>query len=208
MTEWFIDCLSNVPFQWTNGEYKNLLLDLTLTQIFKSFIWLKRTHGNGGQYTLDYNKIQKIPRLVLLNISEVQITFSFSVTRGWVCFLFVNYMLLVHICLSAIDFSHLHPMKPKRISTVLETLSVNISTLPAEIQSRSHTGGLECIKTSIYWEKEPQNKIIKILCSFRNYLVMKGLIITYKSKRVEIAQRVKRKWSGLVVSNSLWLHGL
>ena len=71
---------------------------------------------------LDYNKIQEIPRLVLLKISGVQITFSFSVTRGWVCFLFVNYMLLGHVCLPAIDFSPLHPVKPKRISTVQETV--------------------------------------------------------------------------------------
>ena len=141
---------------------------------------------------LDYNKIQEIPRLVLLRISGVQITFSFSMTRGWVCFLFVNYMLLGHVCLSAIDFSPLHPEKPKRISTVQETLSVNICTLLAEIQNRSHVGGLECIKTSIYWEKELQSQI-KFLCSFRNYLVMKGLIITYKNKRVEITQRRKRK---------------
>ena len=71
-----------------------------------------------------------------------------------------------------------------------ETLSVNISTLPAEIQNRSHVGGLECIKTSIFWEKELQSKI-KFLCSFRNYLVMKCLIITYKHKRVEIVQTRK-----------------
>ena len=70
--------------------------------------------------------------------------------------------------------------------------SVNISTLLAEIQNRSHVGGLECIKTSIYWEKELQSQI-KFLCSFRNYLVMKGLIIIYKNKRVEITQRRKRK---------------
>lgn len=44
-------------------------------------------------------------------------------------------------------------------------------------------------KTSIYSKEEPQSKI-KLLCSFRNYLVMKGLIITYKSKRLEIAQMI------------------
>lgn len=58
VAEWFIDCLLKVSFCWTNGEYKNLPLDLTLTHISKGVFWLKRTHGNGSQSLLDERKIE------------------------------------------------------------------------------------------------------------------------------------------------------
>lgn len=89
-------------------------------------------------------------------------------------------------------------MKPKCISIFQEILSINIfSTVIAKIHSRLQRGRPVCLKHA-YVGRGSRKANLNFYVLLEIFLVMKGLIIAYKSKRLKITQMIL---SGKIMKN-------